>query len=639
MCKIDDREGVQLIRRLGANAELTAEHLNGYLNRDFGRIEGMIPLEPYIDRLPPVKGEEEILQAVRKLTDHRYNRLATSHIGVHPDHFRLEKSVVSQLGKSSRSQSRYENSVLRDNESVRSREDSRSYYQSQNNGLMSNSGLLDSGMQRSRSQVMEDSRLKEVYAQNMRNDPRNFLVSKPTSIKANKHEVMDAHIIGEVLVSSPTKAKDIDGYRESKVQFNDVVEYNQPFGKSSYVEEYRDNNKNQRKGMRNPFIQRLENINERLRKITEIEEQDTVSRDIEVRSLSPDKSALKNSSGVIGTGFFQTSGFINDQLDAGDNLKSSTNSVRSVPQPAYEFNFKQGQKYSSKPNLKKLDIEEENIVIQDNVPSPSLSQKEKQHRHYEEWKGIYGIGSAQQPPFLRQETTVSQTITSPSKRPSPGKRQNSPKREQHVTQPAMTRQQQATNATVLTCCYDIIILKREIEEILSKIILTMQSNLYNMYQTFKRRQDANFLTKRDLQFMLSKLGLECSVLHSDLLYDILDYGKDGVVCFSDFERILLPKDPNTSNVAKRSISMGFPNLEDFGEQIVNLLRTAFSRFIDIAETLHVMRRDYWRELKSLRYDAVGDFKRSLAEVAVGYGQKKQATEDEIAYIRNLLVTC
>ena len=107
------------------------------------------------------------------------------------------------------------------------------------------------------------------------------------------------------------------------------------------------------------------------------------------------------------------------------------------------------------------------------------------------------------------------------------------------------------------CCAKILHFKRMSEKAAGEMIVGMTSNLYNLYQVIKRRSDANFFTKRDLQLILSRLGIECNILVSDTLYDILDHGKDGVVCFSDFERALLPRDNNVLNVSRKSTSKNY----------------------------------------------------------------------------------
>ena len=436
-------------------------------------------------------------------------------------------------------------------------------------------------------------------------------MSKEVSIRANRHEVADAHLISETVSPLPQHSQAFSDLRESRLSEKQPA---QPL--DSELRKY-----TTEQGISNHFIRRLQNINERLQRASEREEQEARSHLAGLAGGprdSPGQRAPERSQSPQQAEPVQTRQSHTFLTQTQSEARQSTRSVRSVPQPAFDFPLhkapvaRQGQLH--------------NIMIIENA-SASKPQSEDPDYYYDQWKTKYG---------LKEAKPSAKDLESPGFQAAEQPRPASPSHEQHVPQSDELRKQEIT---VATCCYDIIILKREVEEVMCDLILTMQSNLYNLYQTFKRKQDANFMTKRDLQFLLSKLGISCSALHSDLLHDILDYGRDGVICFTDFERLVLPKDTNISSVARRAISTGFDTLDQFGEKTLQKLRQVFTKFVAIAETLHVMRREYWRELKALRFDASGDLKRGIQQVCSVYSPKKSTTEDEISYVRSLLQTC
>jgi len=554
-----------------------------------------------------VKEETELLERVCKIaqtTQSSRNQLGFA--GLH-DASQLDRSVVSQ-GKSLRSPNRSQVSPQLD-KSYRSRADL---------GLSANLHL-ESTYSENRSNLVSrrqppvatsSSRVAGLAEEPVR---RQFQVSKEVSIKANRHEVADAHLLSENISPLAQQSQAFTDFRDSKPSekhFAPTLD--------SELRNYQTDH-----GFNNQFIKRLQNINERLKKVAEKEEREARSQELERASASQDRSWTKATSKpqlpqqAEQQPIRYSHTFVTQTQDSKE-ARHATRSVRTIPQPAFDFPLQQA------PGVRPL--QPQNIMIIENS-SASKSQLEDNDLYYDQWKAKYGVKEGKHP-VKEYDSPVFQTTEQQLSSP--------PSHEQAIPESADIRKQEIT---VATCCYDIIILKREVEEVMCDMILTMQSNLYNLYQTFKRKQDANFMTKRDLQFLLSKLGINCSALHSDLLYDILDYGRDGVICFTDFERLVLPKDTNISNVARRAISTGFETLNQFGDKTIQKLRQVFIKFASIAETLHILRREYWRELKALRFDESGDLRRGIQQVCSVYSPKKSTTEDEVCYVRNLLQTC
>lgn len=574
--------------------------------RSLAHLEGIIPVEPGLDRQHPVKEETELLDRVSKLAQkQQVGWLPQAHPGL-IETSQLDRSVISQ-GKSLRSPNRSQASPQLD-KSYRSRADL---------GLSANL-QLDSTVSENRSAfAFKRPQAGLVASSRLAGQPdaplrKPLQVSKEVSIKANKHEVADAHLISENISPLPQQSQAFTDFRDSKLSEkyfaptldSELRKYQTELGGNSH------------------FIKRLQNINERLKRVAEKEELEARSHDFERASASRDRSWTKapehQSPPPAENQPVRYSHTFASQTQAANEARLTTRSVRSIPQPAFEFPLQQ-YPGGRQPQL-------QNITIIENS-SASKSQLEDTDLYYDKWKAKYGVKEGK-PAAQNRESPANQMVDQPQAA--------SPSHDQVIPESAEIRKQEIT---VATCCYDIIILKREIEEVMSDLILTMQSNLYNLYQTFKRKQDANFMTKRDLQFLLTKLGISCSALHSDLLYDILDYGRDGVICFTDFERLVLPRDTNISNVARRAISTGFDSLDQFGEKTLQKLRQVFIKFVGIAETLHIMRREYWRELKALRFDSSGDLKRGIQQVCSVYSPKKSTTEDEVSYVRSLLQTC
>jgi hypothetical protein len=200
-----------------------------------------------------------------------------------------------------------------------------------------------------------------------------------------------------------------------------------------------------------------------------------------------------------------------------------------------------------------------------------------------------------------------------------------------------TDQSSASPVSLSDNCSRVINLHSQAQSIAAQLALRMPSNLYNLYQLIKRREDVNLLTKRDLQLFLNKIGLECPVIASDILYDLLDFGSDGVVCFSDFERALLPRDNSVLSISRKAINANFKTLEDFGPQVLASLREIFARLIDISELVHVLRRDHWREIKGLKKDNKRGIREILAMGPLSDQHKNTSSDDELAFIGRILV--
>ena len=595
------------MRRFGANSELTVEHLNQYLLRSLAHLEGILPVEPGLDRQHPVKEEVEMLD--------RVSRLAQAQ---RPGRVPPGLAEASQLDRSLASQGR---SLRSPNHSQASQQLDRSYRSRADLGLSGNLHLESTVSEQQRS-ALASRRPQAGPAASSRQagqpeapQRRPLQVSKEVSIRANRHEVVDAHLISENISPLPQQSQAFTDFRDSRLS-------EKYFAPPTLDSELR--NQHPELGSNSNFIRRLQNINERLKRVTEKEELEAARSDGFGRtSASRDRSWTKapeqhsppQAAEPLPTRHSHT---FASQPQPANEAHLATRSVRSIPQPAFDFPLRQA------PGARPAQLQ--NITIIENS-SASKSQLVDDDPYFGQWKAKYGV---------REGAPAAQDRESPAFQPAEQPRPAFPSLQQGIPESAEIRKQEIS---VATCCYDIIILKREVEEVMCDMILTMQSNLYNLYQTFKRKQDANFMTKRDLQFLLSKLGINCSALHSDLLYDILDYGRDGVICFTDFERLVLPKDTNISNVARRAISTGFETLDQFGDKTIQKLRQVFIKFASIAETLHILRREYWRELKALRFDESGDLRRGIQQVCSVYSPKKSTTEDEVSYVRNLLQTC
>lgn len=194
---------------------------------------------------------------------------------------------------------------------------------------------------------------------------------------------------------------------------------------------------------------------------------------------------------------------------------------------------------------------------------------------------------------------------------------------------------ESSPATFGGICSDILNSKRASEEAAGKMIVSMRSNLYNLYQVAKRRDDANFFTKRDLQTLLHRLNIGCTVLESDTLYDILDYGKDGVVCFSDFERALLPRDPNILNVARKATSRHFKDLQDFDNASLDHFKECLQSMTLLAQQVNSLRKDFWREIAPLKKSSLTSFKETALTCNA---QKIPASSEEIEFMRKLVTS-
>lgn len=183
------------------------------------------------------------------------------------------------------------------------------------------------------------------------------------------------------------------------------------------------------------------------------------------------------------------------------------------------------------------------------------------------------------------------------------------------------------------CCAEIVHNKRVSEQAAGEMVIGMPSNLYNLYQVIKRRPDANFFTKRDLQLLLTRLDINCNILTSDTLYEVLDHGRDGVVCFSDFERTLLPRDHNLLHTSRSSQTTNCADLDKFPSATVHLFQRSMTALVQLAEALNVMRKYYWREINTVKKSSTA----SLREVTKD--RLGTSSSDELEFVKKIIVSC
>lgn len=596
---------------MGAYKELTADHLEAFINRDLEMVKNIAYLEPTLDRNRPVKEEVEMMRNISSsLADKKGNRLASNYLNSSPESFKFEKSFLSE--------NRSFTSGLRNAFSTKSaRKQDPLWNDSKGADAWVNletrplSSMVHlNKISTKKSPNFEDYPLfpkyiesKEICTKGLLGD--GYQVSRPVTIDARKYELLNMQTVAQANEEEEAREKQ---YRKLVSQ-NSTTEWMQEYsskGRKTKEDEEK------RKSFKDKDFEDLERKNHNRQESAD----KTVSFSIQ-RKTSRDRGSEEGKPSVQFTSFNETMRFDNSTLRE-TRGKEAPIAISEYPIQGDNRSYQRAEakaRYSRGSdrlgnNPINNSIEEEPSrdpeASTERVNQNKNKSFEKSYNYFELWKEKHGYSHNPDKTF-----------------------------ESKYNPQAFTGYDSEGKTGALGIPLGRLIgLKNEIGTIASDLVVNMPSNLFNLYEVIKRREDSNFFTKRDLQLLLAKLGLDCLVMISDVVYELMDFGKDGVVCFSDFERAILPRDPNILSVASKAPSQKFVTLDQFGAKTGAKITQLFSKLIEMAEMIYIIRRDNWREIKELA--KLSELEKAKTERAVFHGPAKTGDEDEVFIKRALL---
>lgn len=571
-----------LIKKFGALNELTQEHLEKYFCRDLSMIGHLIPIDSYIDRPKLIKEEIELLKKATKfIADKKINRLASSHIGMKPEEFTMRHSIMSgnrtftaamrdSPSKTGKSDKPWQNSAIADMWPVMETRPLTALMPMNKKSIM-------------KSQYIEDYPYRPAFIDSPRISTRGMIgegyqISRPVQIESKRFNIFNA---GQHDLSPEREYERSQKLVHDGLQKNSTTVWMDEYsnlGKQHVSDDDEMKKSSSTVNLNEKSSPQLEKIKAMEKTLTELaDREEIIERNL--ASVHGSQASLKNLGG------YNISSKPRTVQDVFYHTVSGTKSLAYISEDPKES------------TTSKLNPTEAGIAIGQmsnaNIGLSSMVElNETRAKHIAQNSNI-NLGPV--------STVAIQGDFTKNSLPS-----------------------------FSECCAKILHFKRMSEKAAGEMIVGMTSNLYNLYQVIKRRSDANFFTKRDLQLLLSRLGIECNILVSDTLYDILDHGKDGVVCFSDFERALLPRDNNVLNVSRKSTSKNYFKLDSFEQRTINLFQQSLSSLVQVAETLNIMRRDYWREMAAVKKSSTASL-RDVTRDRLG-----SSSVDELEFVKKII---
>lgn len=561
-----------MIKKFGAHNQLAVEHLEIYFSRDLSQLSHLLPIESYIDRPRPIKEEIELLKKVHKaITDKSYNRLANSHIGTKPEDYSLKSQIIKE--------GRTFTSPMRDLNKRKHEHDDPWIH-------AATSEAWPSLISRPMSALVHLNKKSAKKTQFIEDYPRHPAYIDSPSI-SSRGLIGDGYQVSRPIQieSKRFEALNVAHFDPDSDPEQSARQIDAQVQKNSthvWMDEYSSLGR-----MNKEAEEEIKRVNSQvsLKSSNHIEKIKEISRTL--KDLADQEEIIEQSQATFHKG----------GASMGNLRPSSERKIEDV--------FSTGTRHGIK-SLAHISEQARESTTEKLQSGSKVSMKITQNTvKFEDEKEL-----------PRQAKTTGALPSSCIRTPITKK--------DYSEEPAQT---------FSGLCYDILNLKRYSEQAAGEMVITMHSNLYNLYQVAKRRDDANFFTKRDLQALLHRLNISCTVLVSDTLYELLDFGKDGVVCFTDFERALLPRDPNVLNVARRANSRNFKDLNEFETSTVELLKACLCHMVSLAQCINTLRKDFWRDINNLKKSSLANFK----EIALTYQDKKiSASSEEVDFMRKLV---
>lgn len=203
--------------------------------------------------------------------------------------------------------------------------------------------------------------------------------------------------------------------------------------------------------------------------------------------------------------------------------------------------------------------------------------------------------------------------------------------EERLTQESLA--DASVSAEVIGMMKRIIHEKRQLESFGTKFVLHLNSSLLNFFRCLKQGTTAKYMTKRDFHNLLRSQGVDLHPRARDLFFDLVDIGKDGMICYNDFEKRFVPSLPNLTRLSRRVRNQEFVQLCQFDRNCIDNFQKMLAAYSRIFMLSYNIKESHFRELSCLKKQSGKKFVK-LNFLTSG---NLTATKDEEAFLRLLFL--